>query len=926
MRLRQEKIVLIVAVVLLGFMTWSLMTGETSRSRRGSSSRGDAELETFPAPDLSVSLPSGDAFVVNRAFMARPSDTKPLPHLGLVEPPREPFVALLPPPIPGPAPRAFGALLRRPLDLELDPETASALFAEADAGLSDIDYDFEFFQPEEDDGPSLLEDLQDVARLQDEERSEANPLADLTPQERDLVIAGYKKRFDWAWSGAEYTWGRIQNPERHGLKTDPARNAEPITFVAVKPHTGEELYGGAPYDIQRENVQDFDFAATFANEIEVRRRRLSDPLVRGDYATALELAADCVANRLEAPQALEIAETLYRRCAAFDPEDPAPRLGLARCLEAGFDFEAAFAEYAALVAEFGHRAEPHARLGLLEERFFLLEEAEASLRRAVAVDRGSWEARWSLGGFLARRLELEEALEHLTQASRAVPTDPDYLDERIRVRLDLADVHLALGQLPQARGLYATLLGLDPEGEGRARARAGWIATEALKTQAMGVNGSVPPGDESTKGFDVLLAGGIQALVEGDVVVAKESLEAAADTDPIRAFAAWRALSYLAEVTGHPEEAQRFIEMALECNPADPWSLYQQGRLLVDAEDFSGARDYFLRALEQELDFEDALASLGEMAFKLGEFEEAERYLERAVAIAPGRHEVHALRGLNFLLLESVPDARSAFQRGSDLTNRQDAICRAGLAWCLYLAGDTEQAMVSLRELDDALRDLPEDAPIRVWALAQIERIRDHEEKVMWSDTFERKRILNDWDYRESAGPQSRIVDGEVVLEGTFEATDGSLLYRTLPASVFVSLEASLWIEPTTKANVGIFLARERERRQGRELLARSAVWRHHDGSLQVSITKQGQTPIVADMEEPFPVGQWVRLRIERAGDASDSRVTLFADGVPLVEDVSMPSLRASTPVIFGLVAEGEPGRTVSCKLDDVEVVFREVR
>ncbi len=923
MKLRQEQIVFLVAFLVLGFMSYRLVTGEAKK--RGSRRGGEkAELVRYPAPEVAVALPAGGTpLSVQREFMAPPSDTQPLPPLVLVEPPRAPLASLFPPPVPGPGPRKFGALLRRDFGLEVDPDEVAELFADVDTGLGDVDYDdFELFQERPDSAPSLRDLLEEAGGA----RTESDPEDDLTAQERALLVESWKREYDWYFDQIKTRFGRIENANRYGLKTDPGRASEPLLFTELNPRDSTEVFKGMPpIEVPRDKVASFDFAGTVANRIEVRRLELGDELERSTYDEALALAADCVRDRLEAPRALPIAEEIYRKCAAFDAADPAPRLGLARCFEAGFDFEKAFQEYNSLLESFGHRAEVHARLGALEARFFLLEQAEERLRHAVSVDRSSWEARWTLGRFLLEQGEFEEAAEHLEQANRNVPNDPETFEERVAIRTDFASARLGAGDVAEAHSLFARALSVAPDHQ---VARAGWIATEVLKPADAGFNGSVEEpdaADEDTVGFELLLARGLQAIAEGEVAVAMDQLNAAAEADPLRANLAWRALSYLSELAGFPDEAQRYIEQALGCDPTDAWSLYQQGRLFVQQEDFEGARAAFLAALEQELDFEDALASLGEMAFRLGDFQEADRFLERAVSLEPNRVEVQALRGLNFLRLEQVAGARDCFAAGRAI-ERDDPICQAGLAWCRYLSGESEQAMVSLRELDDSMRDLPEDTPERVWAREQIERITDHEEKVEWSDTFERKQIRNDWDFREDAGPVHTIVDDEVVLEGVFNKTGNTVLYRTMAASVFVSIEADVWIDPTTNANVGLFLARERKRSASTDTIARAAVLRHSDGSLQINIERQGQTPIVTDMEQPFPTGTWVRLRIERSGDATNSRVTLFADGIPLVENAPMASLRAATPIILGLVAEGEPGRPVKVKLDNVKVVYREAR
>jgi hypothetical protein len=314
------------------------------------------------------------------------------------------------------------------------------------------------------------------------------------------------------------------------------------------------------------------------------------------------------------------------------------------------------------------------------------------------------------------------------------------------------------------------------------------------------------------------------------------------------------------------------------------------------------------------------------MAYRMGDFEDAERYLARGVALDPKRVELHGLRGLNHLLRRSTADARESFEAGRAI-ERSDEVCRAGIAWCTYLGGDSEQALVQLRELDDSLRDRPRETdPMRLWANASIERIRDHEQKVEWSDTFDRKKIMNDWDQREAAGPAFRIVDGAVTVDGMFEQTGAVMLYRSMAASLFVAVEADVWVDASSKADVGLFLARETAKRTSTDTIERVAVVRHFDGSLQVNLQKEGNTPKMIDMQEPFPTGRWVRLRIERRGSETDTRVTLYADGVPLIENAQMASLRANTPLLIGFLAEGEPGRPVKAKLDGFKLIYRETR
>ena len=94
--------------------------------------------------------------------------------------------------------------------------------------------------------------------------------------------------------------------------------------------------------------------------------------------------------------------------------------------------------------------------------------------------------------------------------------------------------------------------------------------------------------------------------------------------------------------------------------------------------------------------------------------------------------------------------------------------------------------------------------------------------------------------------------------------------------------------------------------------------------SVQVRLIEQGNSPAITDMEQPFPTGEWVRVRIERSGAASDSRVGISMNGIPLVEGVPIASLgRAASPLMLGFFVEGEAGRHVQARMDNVAVIYR---
>jgi Flp pilus assembly protein TadD len=941
MRLRQEQVVFALALAVAGLLGWSLLRPVEPESRGSRASSGGLALDLHPAPDVARALPdSSRTPALARTLFAPPSDTRVLPPLDLVEPPREGLSVLFPPGDPAPAPRAFGRTLRT----RLEPLDAPDLFAEEgelDAGEEAEDGAGDAGGPA-DDVPGELAGLGYLAAG---DAQAGDPFEGETPAQREARYAGYRQRYDWVRrTSGELVFGRIVNAERFSLKIDAARASEPLSFVQVDPETGREIFRsvGAPaIPIERSAILEFAFAETAANQIDLGAAALAGPFTRGAYEAALALGERCLQARLEAPRALEIARDLFQRAAAFDAQDPLPRLGLVRTHEATFDFESAHAEASALLEAFGHRPEVHVRLAAIEERLLLFEEAEARLRRAAAQQRASWEANWALGAFLLRRERAEEGLEFLQQAQRFAPQSPELQAARVGIRTDLGAAELARGELEPARAAFASALSADARAErARAGARITALCAQRIARGAPAVSDgalaassggalATAEASQSSAGFELLLAEGLAHLEAArsvaDLTRAKGLFDAAAAADPLRANRALDALSFLAERAGHPERALEYVEDALEIEPGDAWALYQRGRLLVRRDDAEGARASLLAALDRELDFEDALVALGDMAFRLGNFEDAERFLERAVTLESTRPEVHALRGLNLLRLGDVSRAARSFERALAL-RADDPVAKAGDAWCTYLAGDAGEARIRLANLDDSRRHLPNEDPWRAWARAQIERLNDHLDKVEWTDGFERKRLGNGWIQRGEHQPT--LIEGALQIQGAFTDNGTDLLYREIPAGLFVSFQADVWIGRDTKARAGLVVANERARAGAGERIGEASVSRHKEGDLQVRLIAQGRPPRVIDLDSElhphFPIEQWVRLSIEKVGLESDAPITIRMDGVPLVEEIALPALgRAGAPLVIGLFVEGEAGRPVLVRMDDVSIVYR---
>jgi len=934
MKLRKEQIVFLVALALVGLLAWRA-SGKPAAPRIGAGAR--AELARHVAPRLELALPGPASAEGERDLFAPPSLARPLPPLEFAPPPLAPLAAIFPPPEPGPAPASYGALLRRPparpsavQGLFDAPEEAADALAEARELEQSYASELENSSPE-----------QGVVPAAGSARS-SKPIE--SAQERAARIESYKRQYDWIQlSPFEHNFGRIANEARFGLAS-AARQAEPILFAEVNPLTGLERFTGqGTISYERSRVLAFAFADTIANRLESRRAELAGPVTRASWPARLALAADCVAAHLEAPRALDIARELYAELIAFDAQDPEPRLGLARCQEADFDYEGALATYLELQRSFDHRAAVHLGLAGLYERLLLDERAEEHFRLALAREPAGWRPQAAFGAWLLRQERWSEARERLEQANRYAPETPEERDARVRIRCDLAHALLAEGRWIEAANTSAQALRADPS-SGAARAGVAAAALigrlqqstpesadelaslRALPELAAWLDGSsAQTGQTGEADFELLLCSGLHALAAQDWSPARERLELAAAADPLRAHLAWRALSALAEQTGYPEEAQRFAELAVECAPQDAWSHYQRGRIQMQRDDPEGARASFEAALGGGLGFEAALVELGQAHARAGEHESARRCFDQALLASPGRAETLVLRGLSLAAAGDFASAGESFEAAL-VAAPADPVAAAGLAWSVYRGGDAQEALVQLAALDDRRRGEPEDDAWRTWSREQSARLRDHLEKAQWRERFERSTLKNGWETDEGAGPLVSLVDGHLRIEGVFASTGAVRVFQSFKsASLFVSIEADLRVSASSKARAGLYVARERDRRGASEVQHEARVSRHAEGPVQVRFVRSGELDAaegdVVGIE--FPADRWVRLRIELEGGA-DARVTIWVDGVPVRERVAMPGLgHASSELRAGVFVEGEPGRRALVELDEVEIVYR---
>ena len=97
------------------------------------------------------------------------------------------------------------------------------------------------------------------------------------------------------------------------------------------------------------------------------------------------------------------------------------------------------------------------------------------------------------------------------------------------------------------------------------------------------------------------------------------------------------------------------------------------------------------------------------------------------------------------------------------------------------------------------------------------------------------------------------------------------------------------------------------------------------------AIVKSNEQPGIANPASEYCVEQGGEVEIvdEAGGDDAvlrgDTRFRLLVDGIPVIQDVPVPTLGRTVGKLWvGVFAEGEPGRSVKIEIDDIEVVKRE--
>lgn len=877
----KEKIACLVIIVLLGGLAYLKFPQEDIASVRANDE--GIKLAKIAVPDLNkmaLSAPKEGTSFRGRDIFESPRDTTPLPPLALEIPPNPRHSIIAPPLRPSTRVAKWSDFYHVPLKVQ----------------------NFEF--------PNVAADTE----KKDADTKPAASAGVSGGEDVTARIETYKKLYDWMRPNPNaILFGKIQNPNAFDLGFPKLRDTEQLIFQEVFPETGKMK--GKPVNWVAERVTEYGFADSIANRIELKKRKI--PYTAGNIAAMIAFADWCVEQGAEEPKGFVEAEKIYKLATQLDAGDPAGQLGLGRFYERSFRLEEAYDLYRGMAeGQFAHRPEPFMHLGKLQAKLRMFDLAEASLRRAVEIDGVNPNYRSALGQFYLDRGRVDEAVAALKELKMESP-DPE---ERAKIRTIVGKGFLAAGDLNEAQGYFKQALNTKPD---YLPAHLGMVSCHYAKgnfAEAVQVIDQVlGQGAVST---ELYTARGILQTRLGQFANAERDLKSAIGLNPLLDFYPLSALAFLYEMTGHPGEAVQTIEAAATIEPADPYVRYLQGVFAATREDFEGAKPHVDAVLGAELRFVDGLVIRSLISTVQNRNDDAERYLSFACEVSPRNADLWALRSTNLLRAGQLRKALESAQKSLSL-NPEHPTSLNVIAYCAYAEGKVEE---SIRGFADVLDRHKEEDEYRAYADKCFKDIQDHQTKVLWTDNFDRTDLRREWKEEARLGPLVRLENGSVQVDGNAKEPGRTRLYRELPGKAFLSFEATVTVDEPNQSIVGLQVVAEKKIGDTNRVDFEVNIARTRNGKVATRV-QVGQVAPEWKIEEnlSWPVGQAVKLAVEKVGTVDDPKVRLYFNDQPIGEAEKLQKLRSiAMDIRLGVFAETEAGRQASFKADNARMIYRD--
>ncbi len=286
----------------------------------------------------------------------------------------------------------------------------------------------------------------------------------------------------------------------------------------------------------------------------------------------------------------------------------------------------------ALVAEHPEHATSWNFLGVCLAVSGRIAEALTPLQRVTELDPGDAEAQRLVADVLHRLGRLGEAE---AAYARSLALRPD----AAQVLASRGNTLAALGRLREAEADLRHALALAP-GEAQAHANLGFVLRE-LGRPAEAEASCRRAIELKPTAFRAHNNLGNALKDLGRLAEAEASYRHAIERKPDYAVAHAN-LASLLHAIGRPAEAEASGRRAIELNPRDAAAHVVLGVVLAASCRFTEARAIFVHATELDERSVDGHNGLGNVLRELGDPASGERELRAALALAPGRHEVHS--------------------------------------------------------------------------------------------------------------------------------------------------------------------------------------------------------------------------------------------------------------------------------------------
>ena len=308
------------------------------------------------------------------------------------------------------------------------------------------------------------------------------------------------------------------------------------------------------------------------------------------------------------------------------PEDTSLRMVYARTLMDVRRYEEALEQYGILAEQVPSNSEIPLAMGMIYLQMDRIDEAEEMLNRVRDAGDSGGDLQFYLGWIAERRGDIAQAIAYYASLP---PEAPNHFEARLRIAILTAGE----GDVAGARRQLQTLRAEEPAQQRRLyQVEAELLRQAGLKEEGMDVLSAallIFPTD-----FDLLYSRALLAESLDRLDIVESDLRLILQHEPSH-IDALNALGYtLADRTDRYGEAYEYIKRALELSPDNNAILDSMGWVLYRLGNHEEAIRYLRRSLSIKLDHEVA-AHLGEVLWVTGEREEAMAVWQRALEEFP---------------------------------------------------------------------------------------------------------------------------------------------------------------------------------------------------------------------------------------------------------------------------------------------------